>query len=253
MKRMGDTITKASIEVESLNETAALMQESSEKAAETIATLCSINEQVEAMIKNVQEQTNQTNMSVQKIQEATAFIASVAEETNLLSLNASIEAARAGESGRGFAVVANQIKTLSEQSNASSGEIENTAKQLYEDSHRAVESMQQMHETINSQSASMEATQRVLQEVMEEIGDSMQRMSQMKQSTGELEEVRNEILASMDALSEFAQNNLASTKQTYEQTNEVADTFEKVNSSAEELRSIAAKLADSIRYFKIEK
>lgn len=113
--------------------------------------------------------------------------------------------------------------------------------------------MQQMHETINSQSASMEATQRVLQEVMEEIGDSMQRMSQMKQSTGELEEVRNEILASMDALSEFAQNNLASTKQTYEQTNEVADTFEKVNSSAEELRSIAAKLADSIRYFKIEK
>ena len=148
MKRMGDTITKASIEVESLNETAALMQESSEKAAETIATLCSINEQVEAMIKNVQEQTNQTNMSVQKIQEATAFIASVAEETNLLSLNASIEAARAGESGRGFAVVANQIKTLSEQSNASSGEIENTAKQLYEDSHRAVESMQQMRETM---------------------------------------------------------------------------------------------------------
>ena len=110
-----------------------------------------------------------------------------------------------------------------------------------------------MRETINSQSASMEATQRVLQEVMEEIGNSMQRMSQMKQSTGELEEVRNEILASMDALSEFAQNNLASTKQTYEQTNEVADTFEKVNSSAEELRSIAAKLADSIRYFKIEK
>ena len=124
---------------------------------------------------------------------------------------------------------------------------------MYEDSHRAVESMQQMRETINSQSASMEATQRVLQEVMEEIGNSMQRMSQMKQSTGELEEVRNEILASMDALSEFAQNNLASTKQTYEQTNEVADTFEKVNSSAEELRSIAAKLADSIRYFKIEK
>ena len=114
-------------------------------------------------------------------------------------------------------------------------------------------SMQQMRETINSQSASMEATQKVLQEVMEEIGDSMRRMSQMKQSTGELEEVRNEILASMDALSEFAQNNLASTKQTYEQTNEVADTFEKVNSSAEELRSIAAKLADSIRYFKIEK
>ncbi|MGN1205967.1 MAG: methyl-accepting chemotaxis protein [Eubacterium sp.] len=251
MQEMGDTITKASTEVEKLNETAALMQNSSEKAAVTIEELCSINEQVEAMIKNVQAQTDQTNASVQKIQKATAFIASVAEETNLLSLNASIEAARAGESGRGFAVVANQIKTLSEQSNASSEEIKTTAKQLYNDSQRAVESMQQMRETITSQSASMEATQRVLQEVMREIAESMQRMSQMKKSTVELEGVRNEILASMDTLSEFAQNNLESTKQTYEQTNEVADTFEKVNSNAEELRTIAEKLADSIRYFRV--
>ena len=227
--------------------------EVSEKGRQDMEKVSKALEGIELSIHNLQEAVDKVGTASGEIVDITNLIGSIAEETNLLSLNASIEAARAGESGRGFAVVANQIKTLSEQSNASSGEIENTAKQLYEDSHRAVESMQQMRETINSQSASMEATQRVLQEVMEEIGDSMQRMSQMKQSTGELEEVRNEILASMDALSEFAQNNLASTKQTYEQTNEVADTFEKVNSSAEELRSIAAKLADSIRYFKIEK
>ena len=60
-------------------------------------------------------QTNQTNESVQKINKATELISSIAEETNLLSLNASIEAARAGESGRGFAVVAAQIQKLAEQ------------------------------------------------------------------------------------------------------------------------------------------
>ena len=225
----------------------------SDGAMEDIEQLKDSSAKVEIHFEEINKVYDEFQLEFGKIRATLQSIVGIANQTNLLALNASIEAARAGESGRGFAVVANQIKTLSEQSNASSGEIENTAKQLYEDSHRAVESMQQMRETINSQSASMEATQKVLQEVMEEIGDSMRRMSQMKQSTGELEEVRNEILASMDALSEFAQSNLASTKQTYEQTNEVADTFEKVNSSAEELRSIAAKLADSIRYFKIQK
>ena len=80
----------------------------------------------------------------------------------------------------------------------------------------------------------------------------MQRMSQMEESTGELEEVRNEVVGAVEVLAEIAKNNLESTKQTYQQTEEVADTFAKLNTSAEELRMISEKLVNSIRYFHVD-
>ena len=252
MRIMGENITETSAEVELLDDNAASMQQSSEKAAETLNNLRNINIEVERIIGEVQEQTNRTNDSVQKIHEATAFITSIAEETNLLSLNASIEAARAGESGRGFGVVADQIKKLSEQSNESSKEIEETAKTLSEDSAKAVEIMQQMQEIIMNQSASMQDTQKVVEEVIAQIGSSMQSIRQIKESTGHLESSRNEVLQAVSELSEIAQGNVDSTKKTYDETEEVVDTFKQVYVSAEQLREIADELVSSIDYFKMQ-
>ena len=146
MQIMGENITQTTQEVGVLDENAQAMQQSGRRAAETLLNLMKINDEVEHTIKEVQEQTNRTNDSVNKIYEATALITSIAEETNLLSLNASIEAARAGESGRGFAVVADQIKKLAGQSNESSREIGETTQVLMEDSAKAVENMQQMQQ-----------------------------------------------------------------------------------------------------------
>ena len=252
MRIMGENITETSAEVELLDDNAASMQQSSEKAAETLNNLRNINIEVERIIGEVQEQTNRTNDSVQKIHEATAFITSIAEETNLLSLNASIEAARAGESGRGFGVVADQIKKLSEQSNESSKEIEETAKTLSEDSAKAVEIMQQMQEIIMNQSASMQDTQKVVEEVIAQIGSSMQSIRQIKESTGHLENSRNEVLQAVSELSEIVQGNVDSTKKTYDETEEVVDTFKQVYFSAEQLREIADELVSSIDYFKMQ-
>ncbi len=251
MKIMGDNITETSNEAELLSGNAASMQRSSEKASKTLLSLRQINEDVKKIIGEVQEQTNRTNESVKKIQAATTFINSIAEDTGLLSLNASIEAARAGDSGRGFAVVAEQIKNLSEQSNESSKEIEATAEVLRADSEKAVQAMQQMQEIIASQSESMQETQQVVAEVIEEIASSMKSIAQIKESSGRLEGVRNEVLQAVEHLSEISAENLDSTKSTYEQTEIVADTFKQVYNSADELKTIADKLVKSIEYFKM--
>ena len=251
MRIMGEHITETSTEVDTLNVHADSMQKSSKKTADTLAQLCNINEEVERIIGEVKEQTDRTNASIQKINAAMEFITSIAEETNLLSLNASIEAARAGESGRGFAVVADQIKKLAEQSNQSGREIEETTKALMEDSAREVEIMQRMQEIITEQSGSMQETRTNVSEVLKEIEDSMQSILQIRESTGRLAESRGEVMEAVEQLSQIAHDNVDSTQQTYTETQEVLDTFRQVYDSAEQLKKIADELAESMQYFKM--
>lgn len=251
MQIMGENITQTTQEVGVLDENAQAMQQSGRRAAETLLNLMKINDEVEHTIKEVQEQTNRTNDSVNKIYEATALITSIAEETNLLSLNASIEAARAGESGRGFAVVADQIKKLADQSNESSREIGETTQVLMEDSAKAVENMQQMQEILKNQSESMQATKNIVEEVLSGIGESMQSIGQIKSSTQRLDSSRSEVVEAVSSLSEIAGNNMEGTKKTYDETEAVAGTFKQVYESAEQLRRIAEQLVQSIDYFKM--
>ena len=252
MRIMGEHITETSTEVDTLNQNAASMQKSSKKTADTLAQLCHINEEVERIIGEVKEQTDRTNASIQKINAAMEFITSIAEETNLLSLNASIEAARAGESGRGFAVVADQIKKLAEQSNQSGHEIEETTRELMEDSAREMEIMQRMQEIITEQSGSMQETRTNVSEVLKEIEDSMQSILQIRESTGRLAESRGEVMEAVEQLSQIAHDNVDSTQQTYTETQEVLDTFKQVYDSAGQLKKIADELAESMQYFKIQ-
>ena len=251
MRIMGEHITETSTEVDTLNQNAASMQKSSKKTADTLAQLCHINEEVERIIGEVKEQTDRTNVSIQKINTAMEFITSIAEETNLLSLNASIEAARAGESGRGFAVVADQIKKLAEQSNQSGHEIEETTKALMEDSAREMEIMQRMQEIITEQSGSMQETRANVSEVLKEIEASMQSILQIRESTGRLAESRGEVMEAVEQLSQIAHDNVDSTQQTYTETQEVLDTFKQVYDSAGQLKKIADELAKSMQYFKM--
>ena len=121
---IGTMVEETVGQVEKLSENAQAMQKAGDEAIETLKQLDSTNGKTKEAIDRIYAQTHTTNESALKIKEATTMIAEIAEETNLLSLNASIEAARAGEQGKGFAVVAAQIQKLAEQSNESARQIE---------------------------------------------------------------------------------------------------------------------------------
>ena len=105
-------IEETSKEVSMLGENASGMRKAGENAMSILAELEEINIKTMDAIQIIGEQTQKTNESAVKIKVATDMISEIAEETTLLSLNASIEAARAGEQGRGFAVLQTRYRNL---------------------------------------------------------------------------------------------------------------------------------------------
>ena len=248
---MGEMIEDTTREVENRNVTADYMRKSSAEASRSLVELRNINDEVKEAIELIYEQTNRTNVSSQKIREATRLISSIAEETNLLSLNASIEAARAGEQGRSFAVVANQIQKLADQSNASADAIDNIINELINDSDEAVVTMEKVKEIINSQSENVANTETIVSQVMDGIEESIRGIEAIENRTVALNEARSSIVEVVQGLSAVAEENAASTQETSAATAEVANSFNEVTESAGVVKNAADKIADSMSNFQI--
>ncbi|MFQ8982366.1 MAG: methyl-accepting chemotaxis protein [Waltera sp.] len=132
--RIGEQIEYISEEVKSLTDYAGRMAEAEKASEEIMKELNGSNESTKESVLRVAEQITDMNGAIQNITKAVSMIQDIADETDLLSLNASIEAARAGEAGRGFAVVAEQISKLADQSKRSATEIEQIIQNIMESS-----------------------------------------------------------------------------------------------------------------------
>jgi len=248
---MGKKIEQAADEMKDLENNAAAMRDSEDKMAQTIKELIDSNKQLQELIHEIGRQTIQTNDSAQKISEVTKILASIAEETTLLSLNASIEAARAGESGKGFAVVALQIQKLASQSNESSQGIDEIVTELIEDSNRAVDIMEKVIDTIDIQSGNMQKTEAMTGEVMDRLNASINSMKVIETSVSYLDKARKEIVGTVSELSDIASQNAAATQEVCASTNVLSGHSEHIATNMEGLRGIARNLEESIGHFKV--
>ena len=249
--KMGNMIEETTSKVEELLHTADQMSSRGTEATGIIENLRSTNESAGKSIDVIYEQTNRTNTSAQNIQEATTLIRSIADETNLLSLNASIEAARAGENGRGFAVVASQIQKLAEQSNQSAVQIDGIIQSLLDDSSKSVEIMDQVRSVMTEQNENVVKTSTIFEQIRNGISDTIDGVNKIADKAKELDESRKNIVDSVQDLTAISEENAASTEETSASTAEVVQIVDGVSKSAVQLQAVAETLNENTHKFKV--
>lgn len=248
---MGTMIETAADKVGELTSVNNYIRETGESALETLRLLTKINEEAKVAIDEINRQTRSTNESAQSIRGAAEFITSIAEETNLLSLNASIEAARAGEQGRGFAVVASQIQKLAEQSNKSAQQIEQIIGHLIADSTKAVETMDEVKVIMDEKTKHLNTTEQQFAVLNEGIEKSLESVERIVNEIKAIDVDRVNVVDVVQNLTAIAEENAAGTEETLASTGLVTNMMEQMEQIANRLNGISTEIEQSISDFKI--
>ena len=248
---MGNMIEEMAGELDNLNRKAQQMKEGGQTVIEAIRELQESNAKTRESIDIIYAQTNVTNESAQKIKEATALITNIAEETNLLSLNASIEAARAGEQGRGFAVVAAQIQKLAEQSNESARQIERIILSLIEDSDKSVVTMNEVKEMMEQQSQNVTNTNEQVAQLIDNVEESIGVIDEVSNRTAKVNEARSSVVDTVQNLSAIAEENAASTEETSASVTEISGIINEIADEAYELKNISNQMDETMSMFEL--
>jgi methyl-accepting chemotaxis protein len=244
-------IDKEKDAVTRLEQAISSMMEYSGSAVKNIEQLSEISEKTNHAITFVNEQTQKTNHSVGDIQQAIGVITSIAEQTSLLSLNASIEAARAGEQGKGFAVVAEEIRKLADESNQSASEIGEAVGQLITNSEMSVDKMQDVSQNVQEQMKRLEETRSAFESLYKEIQSVEEVSENLGVQTGQLAELKTTVADSVNSLASVIEQSAASAQETSASMSVLNENIEGSRENLEKLILLNDDLTSEIGKFSV--
>lgn len=184
-----------------------------QQSAKTVASLGTRSEQIGNIVGTIED---------------------IADQTNLLALNAAIEAARAGEQGRGFAVVADEVRALAERTTKATREIGEMIKAIQKETQSAVDAMEEGVKEVERGTQDASRSGRALEEIINQVGDLTSQVNQIATAAEQQTATTHEISKSMHQITEVVSNASNSSQDTARAAHDLA-------AMAEELKHIVAQ------------
>lgn len=200
-------------------------------------------------VREISSQVAVTNESVQHIKSVTEYITSIADETNLLALNASIEAARAGDAGKGFAVVAQEIQKLAEESNNSAVRIGDNIQQLVQQMDGILGVMGTIEETLGYQEENVEKTKQIFEHINQDIVRITEKEAEMQHNISDMNQARDNMSEIISDLSASAVDNADLSQSAAEVTEQMMCGIENLEDLTTDLTDLANKLGGNLQAF----
>ena len=231
-----------------------LMQESvvmSQSGKRDMEHINSGMKNINKTISILSEQIDKVGNIVVQIGDMVNMIMDIAEETNLLSLNASIEAARAGEAGRGFSVVAEQIGKLAANSSTAADEISKLTIEIRSTVEDAVTQMNDSVTEVQANVGIVSEASATFEGLYGKVEETSRRVEQMIELVGKVDAVSQQMEEISRSQAEAAEQILQSTDELNQQTQNVTDGSNTVAEGAEELKRESMELMGRISKFKV--
>jgi len=186
-----------------------------------------------------------------EISQITKVITAIADQTNLLALNAAIEAARAGEHGKGFAVVADEVRKLAVQSKSSSNEIIDLIMKVQTGTNQAVNAMEKSTLEVENGSIAVNEAGKSFTQITDSITDIHKTIQSIYEYVQKMMETSKHVTANIEVLTEIAEVNSTSSHAVAASAEAQLATMEEIASSVQTVNEMAISLKEVLRKFKI--
>lgn len=228
-----------------------LTQQANVKGIQSIEKLNSKIEENNKAVYKVSENISYLAQKSNSIGDIINVIESIAEQTNLLALNAAIEAARAGESGKGFAVVAEEVRTLSEQTALSTGEISRVIKEIQGEISTAKSNMDNSEKVIKEANSFMDESSIAFKTIEGSIEKMSGVISKLINEISKVDNKKEAVIDSIQDIASISEESAAATEEVSATMEEQNSTMEDISITTEKLKDISKQLHQLIDRFKV--